>query len=218
MLYSPETDVYHIGLPILLKQQPQLDVYIQLCAWCKNSNRYLHVNAFLHALASDPDLAQVPLEKRASIMQMLYIATGCDYISYFKGIGKVFFLNVFYQHATFITSGSDPIGSLVDISPETAQLGLLAFVRLVGCGYYKKHLTGFKFSTPEELFHSISAISPEEQHKKWLKTIQSTVWERTFDESHYVPSYEAFSLHWKRCIWVMSYWSEATENQIEIPG
>ena len=84
-------------------------------------------------------------------MQMVYIATGCDYISYFQGIGKVYFLNMLYQHATFITSGSDPNGTLTDTS---TTLGLLAFVRLVGCVYFKKHLTAFKFDTPEAIFHS----------------------------------------------------------------
>ena len=51
---------------------------------------------------------------------MVYVATGCDYISYFKGIGKVF-LNVLYQHATFITAGLNPAGSLADITMENTN-------------------------------------------------------------------------------------------------
>ena len=118
MLYSPDTDIYHIGLPIVSRQLPHPDVYIQLHGRRKDSHRYLQVSAFLQAIDSDPDLAQVPPNKRANVVQMAYVATGCDYISYFKGIGEVFFLNVLYQHATFITGSSDPVGTLADIHPD----------------------------------------------------------------------------------------------------
>ena len=218
MLYSPDTDVYHIGLPIISHQLPQPDVYIQLHGRRKDSHRYLQVSAFLQAIDSDPDLAQVPSNKCANVVQMAYVSTGCDYISYFKGIGKVFFLNVLYQHATFITGGSDPVGTLADIHPDCEHLGLLAFVRLVGCAYFKKHLAGFKFSTPEALFHSITSPAPENHHKEWLNIIRTKVWERTIDESNYLPSYDALALHWKRSTWVANYWSKATENELQMPG
>lgn len=104
------------------------------------------MNKLVEALHTDPDLAQVPSQQH-TIMQMVYITTGCDYISCFQGIGKVYFLNMLYQHATFITSGSDPTGTLADTSTT------LGFVRLVGCVYFKKHLTAFKFDTPETIFH-----------------------------------------------------------------
>ena len=164
------------------------------------THRYLHLNRFIEALHSDPDLAQVPPLWRASVVQATYIVTGCDYISYFKGIGKVFFLNLLFQHATFITSGVDPLGSLADIiSPDNSDQGLLAFVRLVGCAYFKKHLVGFKYDTPEALFYSFMAASKslQDQHKEWLDKIRKTVWERSYDECHYVPSYDALYLHWR---------------------
>ena len=72
------------------------------------------------------------------------------------------------QHATFITGGNDPIGSLAE---QNSNLGQLAFVQLVGCAYFKKHLAGFKLDTPQALFHSLSAPSTEEQHKQWLEII-----------------------------------------------
>lgn len=108
MFYSPDTDIYNIGLPIVCQQHPQPDVYVQLHGRCKDFHRYLHVNSFLQALDADPDIAQVPPEKRANILRMVYIATGCDYISYFKGISRVlvkfFFLNVFssMQHSSLV--------------------------------------------------------------------------------------------------------------------
>ena len=119
-MYSPDTDVYNIGLPIV-QQQTALDVCLQLNGRHKQSHRYLQVSKFIQALNSDPDLARISPDQRVTVIQAVYIATGCDYISYFKGKGKVFLLHVFYQHATFITSGMDPPGSLADIaSPENA--------------------------------------------------------------------------------------------------
>ena len=205
--------MYHIGLPLL---EQTSEIFIQLHGRRKDSNRYLHVNKLVQALHSDPDLAQVPVVHRISILRMVYVATGCDYISYFKGIGKVF-LNVLYQHATFITAGLDPAGSLADITMENTQMGLLAFVRLVGCAYFKKHLTGFRLDTPEAIFRSIRADS-QEKHRQWLDLIRNTVWEKTADESHYVPSYEALGFHWKCCTWVSNYWRKAEDNEIHMPG
>jgi hypothetical protein len=171
MLYSPDTDVYNIGLPFI-QEHSSLEVYVELKGRRNDSHRYLNLNRFIQALHCDPDLAQVSPAERASVVQAVYILTGCDYISYFKGVGKV---NVFFQHATFITGGVDPPGSLADItSPEKADQGLLAFVRLVGCAYFKKNLAGFKFDTPEALFHSLTATSKsiEQQHREWLDLIQ----------------------------------------------
>ena len=133
-------------------------------------------------------------------------------------MGKVHFLSVLFQHATFISSGRDPVGTLADISPESSDLGFLAFIRLVGCSYFKKHLAAFVLNTPEALFHSISATSPEEHHHKWLDVIRQTIFTRVVDESHTVPSYEALQFHWKRSTWVAMYWSNAAKNNIQMPG
>ena len=78
----------------------------------------------------------LPQESLPHIMQMLFICTGCDYISYFSGFGKASVLNIFYQHAQFITSGCPILGTLSDT--DDPSKGLLAFMRLVGTLYFKK--------------------------------------------------------------------------------
>ena len=81
----------------------------------------------------DPDLSIVPKENLGAIMQTLFISTGCDYISYFKTLGKATILNIFFQHAKFI-SGRDMPGKLFDTSRTTKDSEFLSFVRL-SCGH-----------------------------------------------------------------------------------
>ena len=53
------------------------------------------------------------------VFQTLFVATGCDYISFSSGIGKATFLHYFLQHAEFITSGRDNApGTLADVGLE----------------------------------------------------------------------------------------------------
>lgn len=65
-----------------MQQEAGLEVYIQLHGCRKDSHRYIHLNKFIQALCSDPDLSQVPPEKRSSVVQAVYILTGCDYIHF----------------------------------------------------------------------------------------------------------------------------------------
>ena len=97
-------------------------------------------------------------------------------MSFFRNIGKSFFLNVLFQHATFISSG-DPPGTLADICTEE---GFWAFVRLVGTAYFKKHVSAFRATIPEAL---TEATSTAQLHQKWLEEIRKRVWERTVTTS-----------------------------------
>ena len=75
------------------------------------------------ALVRDPDLSTLPDENLGAIMQTLFISTGCDYISYFKLLGKATILNNF-QYSQFIT-GRDMTGSLHQTQQATKQYGFL---------------------------------------------------------------------------------------------
>ena len=86
LLYSPDTDIYHIGLPIVQEKLPHSEIYVQLKGRKKDSHRYLCVNSLLEALHNDPDFAQVPQKKRAQVLQSVY---ACDYVSYLKNIGNI---------------------------------------------------------------------------------------------------------------------------------
>ena len=109
-------------------------------------------------LHRDPDLYNLPSEHLGSIMQSLYIITGCNYISYFKPFGKATIINVFMQHATFI-NGMNGQGSLHETDLLNRERDFLAFLRLVGTCYIKRHYKAFVaiygFETPTQLFNSI---------------------------------------------------------------
>ncbi len=47
LLFSPDTDVYHIGLPLISSPQ---DVYVQLHSKGNDKKRFIHLNALIEAL------------------------------------------------------------------------------------------------------------------------------------------------------------------------
>lgn len=153
-------------------------------------------------------------------MQTLFVATGCDYVSFFAGIGKAFFLKVFFEYAHFIIDdqlGGTFAGSMSHANlSDDAKASQLAFIRLVGCAYFKKHTNAFYGHTPSTLFHSIAtANSPLiEQHHKWLNHLRQTIWDRISFESETIPSLDALQFHWLRSCWVVHTWRQAQSNRV----
>ncbi|SMN12414.1 hypothetical protein SPBRAN_864 [uncultured Candidatus Thioglobus sp.] len=99
LVYSPDTDVYNIGI-VMPQSTKHYVVQINIP---HGPPRYVDINKLLVSFRLDPDLASLPQNQLGSIMLQLYITTGCDYISYISGIGKATFLKIFFQHAGFIT-------------------------------------------------------------------------------------------------------------------
>jgi len=87
LIYSPDTDVYNIGLTLV---QPTCQYVVQINL-PQNTPRYIDLNKLLLCFQCDPDLASLPQDQLGSILLQLYIVTGCDYVSYVSGIGKQHF-------------------------------------------------------------------------------------------------------------------------------
>ena len=151
-LFSPDTDVYHIGLPLLNSYVH--DVYVQLSPMTSPELRLLHLNQVQLDLAGDPDLALVPPGLRACVVQTLFICSGCDYLSFFAGFGKATIMRHFFENAWFITGTQDIPGTLADTAPNRVEDGFMSFVTLVGTMYFKKHLAQFTVNTPRALYMS----------------------------------------------------------------
>ena len=110
LIFSPDTDVYHIGLP-LMQSFEECHIIIQLNKHTHDKACYLDMNNLIAAMENDPDLSQIPPHLRPQVLQTIYICTGCDYTSFFNGIGKVSFLSTIFQHATFIAAHTEYLAS-----------------------------------------------------------------------------------------------------------
>ncbi len=218
LIYSPDTDVYHIGMT-QMSCMPDTDVIVQLSKPSDKESKFVHMNNLLLAIENDPDLFQLLPSIRPQALQSLYVATGCDYISFFSGLGKASFLSTLFQYATFIAKGEEPPGSIGTVSFDRDSLSLYSFLRLVGCAYFRKHTSLFAPQTPVTLFYSIPDPKDTwDHHKRWLETIRNKVWRTVDHEKQRLPSTEALRLHWWRCLWVLGMWHSATQNDVDLPG
>ena len=210
LVYSPDSDVPHIGLTSADLSSD--DIIVQLSSM-GTPLKLFNMNDFVECLKTDPDLHSIPPAHRGKILQVLYIATGCDFTSFFAGIGKATFLKAFFQYAQFITGllPAQTNGSLAHINPGSN--GFLAFVRLVGVAYFQKNRGAFEEETPVGLYNSHSKVKDvKERHKGWYNQIRAKVWTRISFEDHLPPSLEALELHWLRTTWVAEYWGQATNT------
>ena len=114
---SPDTDVYNIGLSLASVENKQ--VAIQVNTYNSKEMKFVILNNLVKALSNDPDLARINPDLLPQVLQIIYICTGCDYLSFFSQIGKATFLRYFFQYASFITGGNETHpGTLADIGLE----------------------------------------------------------------------------------------------------
>ena len=94
LIYSPDTDTYHVGPP-LLERYSNTEVTVQLAPSTTvelfSQSRFLLLNNLRQALHEDPDLADIERPALTSVLQTVFVATGCDYVSFFARIGKATF-------------------------------------------------------------------------------------------------------------------------------
>ena len=170
------------------------------------------------ALLSDPDLETIPEEQRAKTIQALFALTGCDFTSFFSGLGKVTFFNTFMKNTRFIVETDSLPGDLTDNVFTTE--GFMAFTRLVGCTYFSKHHSAFGGTqTPSSLYYSLqqSGTTEYDTHCKWLSTIRDAVWQRIYFEDDLIPTIDALQRHYKRALWVINYWRQSISNVMDLP-
>ena len=173
------------------------------------------MNKFNEAISTDPDLSAIPVADNAKTLQALYIATGCDFTSFFVGIGKTAFLKGFFRFSDFITGQFPTLpGTLAHTDPESN--GFLAFLCLVGVAYYLKNQGAFFENSPVSYYNSFSNPDARKQHTQWYYGIQAKVWECISFEDQLPPSIEALELHWMRTLWVIDYWNQACQSSITL--
>lgn len=109
-ILSPDTDVYHIGLPMISSAE---EIIIQLSKPSDKELSIMKLHALVDALARDPDLAHISHHTIPQTIQALFVSTGCDYVSFFSGISKAYFLKVFFEHAKFIVKSDRHISHII---------------------------------------------------------------------------------------------------------
>ena len=218
LIISPDTYVYHIGLPLPCVTQKQ--ILVQVSAINSHQLRLLNLTAFVQALGNDPDLEHLDPGILPHVFQTLYVASGCDYISFFSQVGKATFLRYFFQYSSFISAENEHPGTLADIGIvyDIHKEGYLAFIRLIGTVYFKKHSTGFEAASPAAHFRSFCDpnLTAQQQHSAWLDDIRQTIWYCVKFENKMIPSDEALLLHWRRTCWAIHMWGQADINTITL--
>lgn len=185
-------------------------------------DKYLDLSVFQSACMKDADLGHL-IERNINVrkcLQVLYICSGCDFVSFFVHKGKGLFFKTFFQFATFITGEESPMspGHLSQTSLDVnSKNGLLAFYRLVMCVYFMANRACLHdYDSPVELFHSFVADTVLEQHSKALDIVRSASWKVGY-EDELLPSDEALRLHWLRSCWVSSVWDSAKTDKFMYP-
>ena len=214
LVLSPDTDVYHVGLPLI--GNSTLKIIVQLNKFNSRELHLLDMSALISAFITDPDLAVIPQSLIPLTIQILFVSTGCDFISYFHGLGKTSFFSTLFDYARFICATDS--GMLTDTDEESS---FLSFLRLVGSAYFRKHKSVFlpSFPTPITLFNSFSdtSINSLAHHSNWLDKIRERVWSKIKYEEEMVPSISALKRHWKRSRYVVGIWKQATNNIMTYP-
>ena len=204
-IMSPDTDVFCIGLS--LESIKPKEIIIQISPLNSRELRLLHLNRLVHALQCDPDLVALPSQIVPQVLQTLYVTTGCDYISFFSGIGKATFLRYFFNYASFISANETAKGTLADVSltGDTYRAGFLSFLRLIGTVYFKKHNTGFDIPSPVTHYNKFLECHSTTLtiHANWLEDIRQNIWDRISFENDMMPSLDVLWRHWLRSCWVI---------------
>ena len=219
LIYSIDRDIGMIGLPLSFGQK---QIVIQYRAKAGNE-KFLNLNDLQSACILDPDVAQL-IKNDIDVkkcFQVLYICSGCDFVSYFAHLGKAMFFKAFFQFATFV-SGHQSAKTPGNLSQTSLGIdsdqGLLSFYRLVLCVYFIANRACLHdYTSPIDLFDSVSANSVEEHHSKALDIVRRASWKGTY-EDQLLPSDEALRLHWSRSCWASTVWSMVRIPKFDYPN
>lgn len=108
-------DVYNIDLPLTCITS-HAECIAQINLPQSSDVMFVSLNNLKTGLDNDPDFASINREGLLNTLQMLFVVSGCDYTSYFAGIGKAAFLNalIFTNILTssLVTNNKGPFGTL----------------------------------------------------------------------------------------------------------
>ncbi|CAH1799207.1 unnamed protein product [Owenia fusiformis] len=218
VIMSKDSDISQVGLPLDIEKK----IWI-LFKSKETETKYIDMSALKSAIAKDPCL--LPLREAGidyyKVLQIIYIVSGCDYLSYFVGQGKGSFFKLFFANVKFITLGtSDECGNICQTSESDRHKGLLSMYRLIGCVYFAANRAAlYQFDSPQDLFirSANKKINIRQQHSRFLSEIRKASWKGTF-EDELLPSDFALEQHWRRACWVVEVWKKALVPNFQYPS
>jgi hypothetical protein len=228
VIYSPDTDVFHVGLPFVEKY-PTKHYLVQLKDFA-SEKIYLNVNKLIDLMNKNTDLKSIDSKNIPLNIQTLFICSGCDFVSFFRHYTKNRFYDAFFDNCDFITASDEFTGSLDQTDIDNWTQGLLAFYRLVGSVFLKK--CAFMFvptlkskinPTPIELYKHFCKQNPNKSEKEivsiWLDAIRRSVMKvkGCTSEDYWVPSDNSLELHWMRTCYVKQIWLQADISAVNYP-
>ena len=122
-----------------------MNVKMQLSMFNSKELCLLHMGAFLDALGANPELASISNNQLACTMQMLYISTGCDYVSVFHGFGKASFCQHSHLHtstSTLSTKKDNTTTTNISSGFRTSETGFGARYSMRRTCYHLMRLSG----------------------------------------------------------------------------
>ena len=169
LIFSPDTDTYHIGLP-LLGRNSERKVVVQLSN-TYDKHEFLFLNQLIDCMYRDVSVAHLVIAgiDIPKVFQHIFIISGCDYISFFADCGKIRVMDSFYQYSDFITGDVKAPGILTDTSANGE--GFLSFLRLVECFYFKNRKAAFPNPSPYNLYLECERTGII-KYNAWLRIIR----------------------------------------------
>ncbi|CAH1783653.1 unnamed protein product, partial [Owenia fusiformis] len=132
LIFSKDTDSFMIGLPHISNLNK--NIFINIGGSKAISEVFIHMNILFQNISNDYSLQSMDASGIGRTIQTVFISSGCDYVSSFKGFSKSFVFETFFKNCDFIC-GKDSVkanlGSLCNTSCEDSDLGFLAFMRLI---------------------------------------------------------------------------------------
>ena len=218
LVYSIDRDIGIISLPLDFGAKK---VTVQYRAKI-GDEKFLNINTLQSAIDNDSDLACLRDKgvNAKKCLQVLYISSGCDFVSFFAHIGKNTFFKVFFNNVRFITGGfTDTDGNLTQTNINVdSESGMLSFYRLILCTYFHANRACLhKYNSVIDLYNSIDLQNAVEHHHTALDIVRTASWKGTY-EDELLPSNSSLSLHWLRSCWVSTVWGNACSPRFDYPN
>ena len=163
-------------------------------------SEYVNIQQIVEKVSSNLHLNEMSLNKIGNLLQILFIVTGCDYVSYFKNHPKTPMYNCFFDNINFICKSTGQLCTITldETSCDSYEHGFISFGYLIGCVYFKGCANCYIKEIPDRSAHSlfkhvnkdVSDINNESAFRSWLDEIRKATIKTKKSEEFYLPSYE----------------------------